>query len=517
MAYRVKAGYITMYGYEDLGNDADDIPSAWIRQRTRNLGIHVCGAKGSGKSIWLGRFPARADWTRSTPTIVFDSVGKTIDNLIYKHIFETPSNTSFWDRLVYFDMSGTQGYVVPMPFYYRYGRESDYQVASRFPELIRKLNPELMSAAVQGYNPLRNHATRVGIELIQRGWQVTEMEHLSEKMPDTLRVKLLPYLYDDIQRAIYGASQPGIDWQAMIDNKQTVLLDFRHCAYSMNEEDRRMLMLWTWMNLVEFIKYRGTGQSPISIIIDELYDFTGDTPQAQALLANDLQRFMQVNMRNNNVWLTVAHQTMDQFRFAPTLQNVLLDLGTQVIGQANIYADAIQLAQRLFQADPNKEKRREARYDSRDVDVDLFHTRRVHEIIDEHIIDSSLYEQYHEYATEIMNLEPLEFFLLKPDRRGFDPKVYHWQNVLPISIKVDVEGEWNDDAVIATWRDPLVSQFGIPIEDVLAEINQRTYQRPPRGERRRPSRDDMPFRRRPRDDDEEEPPRRRIRIPRRPV
>src|SRR5918999_1227792 len=92
----------------------------------RVMGLYVLAARGTGKSRLLGRKIAMQDFLAGIPQVIFDPVGTTIDNFLDKVIrFLDPlprvDRDLFWDRIIYVDMSGKDGYITPFPLYYRMG------------------------------------------------------------------------------------------------------------------------------------------------------------------------------------------------------------------------------------------------------------------------------------------------------------------------------------------------------------------------------------------------------------
>lgn len=465
-----RVGLIDGYGYTDCGSTDE----AYIPHKYRKLGVHCVGARGSGKSLLMGRYIVPKALQQKTAQIVFDN-GDTIDNLLYQISTWSPQwQEAAFSRLRYVDMAGVHGYVTPFPFYYKFGAESAMTIAGRFPEIIRKTDPALQSASIQGFNPLKAKAIQVGLNLLQKGHQITEMAPLVDR-PETLKMKLLPFQFDEVMRSVYGASEPGIDWARVVDRGETVLLDFRHFLPSQVDE-KRLALLWSFTFLQEFIHHRGIGASPLSIVIDELYDFAGGAHASQEQFAFDLQNFMQVNMRRYDVWLTLAHQEMNQFLTSPTLQKLLTGLGVQIIGQVPDRDDAVLLARRLFTADPLKIKRSETRWDSFTANVTHARTQRFHLPIDEHEIDFALHEQYHLHAQKLMNIKPLSFALWKPDMpyQNVMNEEHDLQRMIPFTIAWEEEGRYLDPEKIAAKRMELLKLNARPIADVLAEIAART-------------------------------------------
>jgi hypothetical protein len=90
------------------------------------MGIYLLAGRGTGKSRLLGRKIAMQDYVAGIPQAICDPVGATLDNFLDKVIrFLDPlprvDRDLFWDRIIYIDMSGKDGYITPFPLYYRLG------------------------------------------------------------------------------------------------------------------------------------------------------------------------------------------------------------------------------------------------------------------------------------------------------------------------------------------------------------------------------------------------------------
>jgi hypothetical protein len=179
-------------------------------------------------------------------------------------------------RIRYVDMSGKAGYVSPFPLYYSLGTErSLLEIAERYLQVIIKSNPDLFHAQVLGWPPLHRIGVYAGLVLSALGYQITEAEDLlsrpeaweaaglfaraEQASPEAKRAvsyfrttylpmrqadrsrqttpfldKIFTFPLDDTLRAMFGASQPGIHWERVCENRETVLLDFR------SEQDAEM-------------------------------------------------------------------------------------------------------------------------------------------------------------------------------------------------------------------------------------------------------------------------------------
>jgi hypothetical protein len=283
-----------------------------ISRSSRSMGIYVLAGRGTGKSRLMGRKIAMEDFLAGIPQVIFDPVGATIDNFLDKvtrflHPLPNCERRRVWDRITYVDMSGKGGDVVPFPLYYRLGTErSLLEIAERYLQTIIKSNPDLFHAQVLGWPPLHRIGVYTGMVLTALGYQITETEDLlrhpeqwesrfthaqhsypevtpavdffrNEYIPmrqaDRSRLttpfldKIFTFNLDETHRAMFGASQPGINWNDVARNGQTVLLDFRQ---EQDEEMRRFKLLWAFDYLYSWIKTRGRSeQEPFGVIIDE--------------------------------------------------------------------------------------------------------------------------------------------------------------------------------------------------------------------------------------------------------
>jgi hypothetical protein len=250
-----------------------------LSRSSRSMGIYVLAGRGTGKSRLMGRKIAMQDFLAGIPQVIFDPVGATIDNFLDKvarlvHDIPRWERRGIWDRVIYVDMSGKGGDVVPFPLYYRLGTErSLLEIAERYLQTIIKSNPDLFHAQVLGWPPLHRIGVYTGMVLTALGYQITEAEDLlrhpeqwesrfaeaerrypeaapavaffrNEYIPmrhqDRARLitpfldKIFTFNLDETHRAMFGASQPGINWNVVAQKGQTVLLDFRH------EQDEEM-------------------------------------------------------------------------------------------------------------------------------------------------------------------------------------------------------------------------------------------------------------------------------------
>jgi type IV secretory pathway VirB4 component len=120
----------------------------------------------------------------------------------------------------------------------------------------------------------------------------------------------------------------GIDWKQVEQKGQTVILDFRNVLH---DETKRFAMLWIFLSLFEFLKQRGRSTTPFVVTIDEFAALTQQVTAGVNPLAVLLDEFINQYMRNNNIWLTLAHQSI--YQLDDHLRNTVLSLGNMVVGR----------------------------------------------------------------------------------------------------------------------------------------------------------------------------------------
>src|SRR4051794_14460344 len=294
-------------------NSTDEVlcTSCVLPAASRGMGIFFCATRGSGKSRALGRRLAWQDFAGENPVplVILDPVGGTIDNLLDKiRRLPVEDQKKLWPRVLYINMAGQDGRVVPWPIYYEARKGERFSDrAQRFVDQVRRVDPALQSASVQGFNALKPIAEAAGIVLSALGYGITEMwdliqnprgwesrlQQVEREHPETaaavdelarlgvlserdrasrlysLGAKLTLFRFSPNFRAIFGATTPGINWHEVVEQKQAVLIDFRDIS---DPDIKKFCLLWVYNSFLTFVKQRGHGKmaSPISFIIDEL-------------------------------------------------------------------------------------------------------------------------------------------------------------------------------------------------------------------------------------------------------
>jgi hypothetical protein len=469
-----------------------------IPNKARSLGIHLQAGKGAGKSRFIGRILAWLDFIFSVGLIILDPLGPSISNFLDKLTRLPPEQQrQLGKRVRYIDMSGKAG-IVGFPLYYRLGNESLFEISQRYLEVIRRLDPSLVAASVEGMNSIIKIASPLGIILAALDLQITEAESLlvnphlwtsrfeeairryPEVKPavdfftqqymewdeatrirrtDAFRTKIAAFYYDPLMKGMYGASKPGIDWDQVVENREAVLLDFGN---EHNLEQRRFKMMWVFSSFMEWIKHRGAGHKhpPVSFIIDELVSLMNVSAAAGAgIFAHDMDELINVYARNYNIWLTIAHQEL--YQLDPNTQKTLLTMGTQIFGSSADIDAALVLAKNLFPYDPHKVKRYEPIYSS-------FQGKSY--VIDKRPVDYTVEEQQYLKANELKNRNRFEFIVRPATGEGqVSPKLHR------VTIENFDKGIWVDEEAVAQARAILVKRSSRPITDVLKEIEARTH------------------------------------------
>lgn len=465
----------------------------------RSMGVHVMAGKGSGKSRLLGRILGWQDFVNERPLVIFDPQGGTIDNFLDKLVqLDESAQRELASRILYVDMRADGEYVVPFPLYYRNGDDDLFDVAQRYLLAVAKLDPDLKRNPRLGLNALLTIGRYVGIVLAALGCQITEaedllnrpqqwlprLEQLGAEQPatqeavsyfrdtyvelakrpndkafliDSFVTKIIPFRLDQSNRAMFGATLPGIDWQDVVDRKLAVLLDFR--GEHSDHERIRFKTLWSFTSLVTFLKSRGMAgrDQPVSVIVDELTYLLSLDPRHTQLLAADFDELINRVARNYGVWLTLAHQEL--YQVPEDIQKHLMTMGTQVFGKTTEQETALLLAERFFPFDPWWTKKRDPIYMS-----DMGRER----IIDYRDVEFTIQEQHQVRSRQFLNLPPLRFLVSAAEREGMVGT-----RLQRVSIEPFDRGIYPDESIVSQARTILMERTGRPVSEVLAEIDAR--------------------------------------------
>ena len=336
---------------------------------------------------------AWGDFLSGIPQLICDPIGTTIDNFLHKlvtelHYLPESEQRKYRERVRYFDLSGSDGYVLKLPLYFRLGTERSLrEIAVRLPQLYRKSEPDLATRPIMGAAPLTRIGTYTGILLCALGYQITEatsllrnptawldrftlaekrypaaaeavrffrdeycrMRHSDrERLTTAFLDRIFPVSLDKRLRAMLGASQPSLCFADIAAKKQTILLDFRHV---LDPDLRRFLLLSVFTYFYEWVKTRGRWIQPFGLILDELVAMTQKVVAGENFFGQELAELITQYQRNAQISLAVALQS--PLQLDPELRETVLSLGTLILGQATTKAAATVLAANLCFPNPH--------------------------------------------------------------------------------------------------------------------------------------------------------------------
>jgi hypothetical protein len=277
----------------------------------------------------------------------------------------------------------------------------------------------------------------------------------------------LPFLSDPLMRATFAASRRGIDWQEVVREGKTVLLDFRH---ELDSERRQFKMVYWFQDFISFIKHRGTtgrGQE-VFFFIDEITQLlaapTGDSLWS---LTQSLNELLAVLARGFACNVVVAHQNLSQVSEA--VRDILSQCGNQIIGNITNPDDAYYLARQFFQYDPYWEKKREPVWMSvlqtSETGIPLDYSWP--KVIDYKSVEFTAEEQM--YALMEKFRQPRLRFLVRPASAEGTIST----NLYRMSIERIDEGMYPDAREVKEVLGFLRQKDGIPLEELLAEVANR--------------------------------------------
>jgi hypothetical protein len=484
---------------------------AWIPDDARLNGIAIFGGPGSGKSRLMGRLIAYLDFLRGVPVVILDPLGSTIDNFLHRiALLPRKQQERLWPRVLYINMNDAKR-IMPFPLLYRLSdTESLASIVLRFIEVVRRLDPNLSNAAVEGTNALIRIGQNVLMILAALNLPITEAPSLiahpewwkqrfdqakvaypevqpainymldfAKNKPDfrlrrseSFLTKLQMFQVDPGMRAMFATTTPGFDWAQIVQGGYAVLIDFRH---ELTAEYRRFKLLWVFMHLLTYLNARGPagrGQ-PISLIIDELTDFVNfRASDGKSVMADDIERLVSVIGRNYGVWLTLASQGLSQFDFH--IQKALGRMGSQIIGNIQDKDEALYLARQYIPYDPYWEKKRERVWMSITLPPIYEHfggpAGPIPQVIDERIHEFSPEEQDRMGARRFQTLGTLTFLAKLATREGRLHAPLREMSIAAVDAGFYVDSFPTDEL-----RRMLSARYGFSKEALLAQIEQQAF------------------------------------------
>jgi hypothetical protein len=471
-------------------------------------GVHICGESGSGKSFALAYvFAWRKILQENDSLVLIDPTGAVAD-FVFNKIVQLPWEVQpeLWQRIHYID-SGNNKHIVPTLAYYRQSpSETLFEIANRLPAVLKKQDPDLQSAPILGWNSLYECAIHAGMIAAALGRQLDfvmdlidhpqvykiqlkealskypelqravtyfremmdpKSANLREKRTGSFKNKLLPFLADPTLLATFAGTRKRLNWEKELGKRRKVIIDLR------NERDadrKQFKMIWYLKTFIDYIKYRGMagrGQE-VTLIIDEITDMLGQrTKDGRSILAEDMEELITRLGRNMGVNVIAAHQNLSQLD--ERMQNVLMAMGTQIIGHLKNPNDAERIARQFLQYRPYWVKREEKVWMSVRFPAIYAHFGFPEDPIplpiDKKFIDFSPEEQLLMLVNKLQRLGRFRFLTKTATREG-DLR----GTLQKISIAELDRNQYPNEAILAPLRRQLAQRDGVPVETLLAEI-----------------------------------------------
>jgi len=469
-------------------------------------GLRIIGAAGSGKTQ-LGVWLLFSFFLQRRPFLVFDPTRSLINGFLSRlqqyvsdHQLSDEEQTQLFDRIVYCDLSGQSGYVVPFSLFQRYGEEPLSAVADRVMSWVSGNFASSHSAPIEGYNNILKNLYPACIiaAALQPEIQLTDLPDLfrhpesgrwkqrfaqvletypdqtgeavayfqnefskldratKERRLNMLETVLLGCRYMSSMRATFGATTPGLDYEQIIQQGKMVLVDGSGLAGEYLQQMLNWILLYSFP---PFLKARGSGRhQPIGLMIDEISTFYLDAPESMEVFANRFGEMVHVLRRQYGIHpLCVIHQTVAQLH--EKIAAHLAALGNQVVGKPADYDSAVLLAEQLFPYQPFVK-----RWDPVYANIPDEGPR----VIDVRPQEFTRHEILHQQALNLLRLKKLHFLTRLTQTEGGG------QGPLRLLNITSTLGPWPDETSISCLCKQLAATSGVPIQQVLAEIQARS-------------------------------------------
>ena len=492
-------------------------------------GTYILGAKGSGKSTVAADI-AFYHFLNGTPQCIIDPLGVgTIDGFlwrVWRFLRDLPPDlprsyhAHFWERITYSNVASAER-IVPFPLLYKTTSERTLlEIAERYLNVILLTSRWLQHAQVQGWPPLHYIGSQTAIVLAALDYLLTLaldlLRHpeawrnagrfadavrrypeaapavqffLEEYIPagQANRRRLLnPYFdkvfvfnLDNNLRAMFGAVTPGIDFDEEEQKGHTVLIDCRH---ETDPQLKRFKLHWIFNTIFEYIRLRGRKNTPLGLIIDEMAILCQHVSEGQNPLADLLDEFINIYMRNHHIYFTCCHQSI--YQVDEKLRNTLFSLGTYLFGRSATIKEARELGELLWRNDPFRVQQyhktwgkfdpppypyslRSSGYDR---NLWLRYPNYPYFVLDTEAEYMNIENQREEAANRLVELGLFEFFLRPTLAEGaVSSDVYKVNIAGSVADKTTGELSFPDQAVLSQIRSLLEASAGMPIKTLLAE------------------------------------------------
>jgi hypothetical protein len=478
----------------------------WIADEALANGFRLLGASGSGKTILAAYFAFALFMNKQRGGHIFDPTGSFFASFItyvqqYCELnrLAEAEQAQLYDRIIVHELDAESGYVIPAPMFRRFGKERPAAVAERFLAWIAASMPESRGASVEGYNAIAKVAQPAALLMAILNLQVTDIPDLllhfkqpywqarfdqalilapaeaveavrffreefkawdsqtRRRQLNLFEVFLQPFRYHPAWRATYGSARPGFDYGHSLHK-----VVFHIGSGAEGEHTQRMLD-WELRSLIAFIRRRGSGRhTPVGIFIDEISTMFVESDKGMEIFAHLLAELVHVLRRQYRVHpLCVIHQNQAQLH--PQIAQHLAALG-QIVGKVADYETAIQLVPQLFDQRPL------VKY----WDPVLMHLpNRGIEIVHHRPVEYTQREIEHMQAQLLLSLDTFKFLCrLSPFAEGGRRTELQQLDFSPLL------GRFPDDAFVKAMRRQLAAASGLPIAQVLAEIEARQHWAP---------------------------------------
>jgi len=463
--------------------------------------VLITGGSGSGKTLMAGRHIVWPLFVWDKVVVVFDPHGTLTDTILWKFLMQPIEwQRKNLHRLKYVNRRPKRDEnVVPTPLYYRMSTDDSLASIGRRPlDMFIKSDPSLANAPILGLNQLEIVGTYTGMVCAALGLQITEIPNLLRspkdwigtitqavktypelspaldyfsglakiKRPSELEMqtksflsKIEPFCLDPVTKAMYGASDQGIDWERAVEEKWLVIYDYRHVT---NTQERLFASQVDLGYLLEFIKYRGHGRhTPIYMAIDELAALFPIVGEAAEQMAADLDALINQYARNYRLFLCpLTTQELYQYSHYPKLAKTLLSLNTQFHGVTSDPESARFLAERFFRFDQDWNRRWDPIY--------MSGLMGSIDIVDWTPVPFSVEEQLELRAQKFLDLQPFQFYARVSQQEGSAQAPLIKANIR------DLDRDLYPNSNMASFaREVLSQKSGQPVKDILAEIASR--------------------------------------------